>query len=265
MMANVLANSVELALGRGPSLEQVMQTRDSWRDGRMETSPSGSWMVIFPQFVNTSPTVVGELPFRRSLLHSIDRRQLVDAFMAGLVPVAHTLVSPSQPEFADIESSIVAYDYDPRRAAQLIEGLGYVKGGDGYFRDASGQQLAVELRTTGDNDIHRKLILPVADAWQRVGVATEPVVVPVQRQREAEYMVSFPGFLMLLQGNYLLNLPNLQSSRASLPENNYVPIGNYSRYMNPEFDALIDQYSSRFHGRSACRCWAAWWDTSAIG
>ena len=39
-----------------------------------------------------------------------------------------------------IESAIVKYDYDPRKAMQLLAGLGYTKGSDGFLADGSGQR-----------------------------------------------------------------------------------------------------------------------------
>ena len=37
-------------------------------------------------------------------------------------------LGPKEPAYKDVESSVVRYDYDPRRAAQLVEGLQYTKG-----------------------------------------------------------------------------------------------------------------------------------------
>src|SRR5207253_782112 len=79
----------------------------------------------------------------------------------------------------DIHDRVPHYDYDLRRAEQQIADLGYAKRSDGTFYDSAGQRLSVEIRTTGDNASHLKAIFPIADAWQRVGVATEPVVIPV--------------------------------------------------------------------------------------
>lgn len=62
--------------------------------------------------------------------------------------------------------------------------------------------------------------------------------------QDLEYRATFPAFYVQNQGNDLMGLPNLHSSRARLPENRFqVPgNGNWSRYVNPKFDALIDRY-----------------------
>jgi len=238
--ANILAGTVELTMGRNLSLEQAAQIRDQWRDGRMEARLS-NWLVMFPQFLNPSPAVISSVQFRRALLHATDRQQMVDTLEGGLSFVGHSLLSPNQAEFKEIEERLIRYEYDPRKAADMITALGYTKAADGMFRDASGQRLSVEVRTTADNDIHRSTLTAVADYWQRAGVGVEQVIVPIQRQRDREYRANFPGFDMLKNPNDIRALQRLHSSESRLPENNYVG-ANYARYMVPEFDAMLDRY-----------------------
>jgi peptide/nickel transport system substrate-binding protein len=241
LAANVLAGAVDLTLGRGVSLEQALQIRDQWRDGGVDIAFT-SWLVVYPQFLNPSPAVVGELAFRRALLHATDRQAMADTLQAGLVPVAHTFLHPNEPEYREVEQSIVRYDYDPRRASQLIEDLGFTRGTDGVFRDAANQRLALELRTSPEQDIQVKTLFTLADYWQRVGVAAEPIVMAEQRVRDREYVQGFPAFLMYRQPNDPNGLLlRLYSAQTPLPENNFVG-RNHPRYMNAEFDALLDRY-----------------------
>ena len=241
MIANVLANAVDLTLGRGLSLEQAIQTRDQWRDGKIDVSFT-SWIVIYPQFINPSPAVVTNLQFRRALLHAIDRQQMAESLQAGLVSVAHTFLHPNEPEYRDVERSIVRYDYDLRQTAQLMEGLGYTRGADGGYRDAAGQRLSVELRTSPEQDIQQKSVLSVGDHWQRAGIAVEPVIMAAQRTRDREYVQTFPSFMLYRKPNDPnALLVRLTSDQAPLPQNDFVG-RNHPRYMNPEFDAQIGSY-----------------------
>ena len=54
VIANVLAGTVDLTLGRGFSLEQALQAREQWRQGNIDISYM-SWIALFPQFVNPNP------------------------------------------------------------------------------------------------------------------------------------------------------------------------------------------------------------------
>src|SRR5436190_10427491 len=127
LMTNILAGAVELTLGRGFSVEQALQLRDQWHEGKVEYGPR-SWVVNHPQFINPGTPVVTNLQFRRALMYGTERQQLVDSIQGGLSSIAHLYLPPSEPEYAEVQDAAVRYDYDPRRAAQLIEELGYAKG-----------------------------------------------------------------------------------------------------------------------------------------
>jgi len=239
MAANLLAGTVELTLGRTLSLDQGLQMRDQWRDGSMLLR-TANWVVVYPQMLNPTPAIVENAQFRRAMLMAIDRQEMADTILAGLAPVADSYLSPKAPEYRDIESSVVHYPFDPRRSTQILDELGYSRGADGY-RDANGQRLEVELRTTGDLDLHQKMIFPVASYWQAIGVGVDPVVIPIQRQRDREYRSNSPAFELLQQGNDLPGLATLHSRESPVPDNGYTGRSK-NRYRNPEFDALIDRY-----------------------
>src|SRR5207249_1957452 len=83
-----------------------------------------------------------------------------------------SLIAPNQREYREIERSIVRYPYDPRKATQMIEALGYAKGPDGMFRDSAGEPLSLEIRYVTAVDTTRLLSLATADNWKRIGVDT---------------------------------------------------------------------------------------------
>ncbi len=240
LIAHLLSGTVQVTIGRGLSLEQALGLREQWRDGRVETSRANA-IQIHPQFINPTPAVVGDVRFRRALLHAIDREQMVEVLEAGLSTVAHGWLDPDDPEYPRLETRLVKYDFDQRRATQLIDELGYTRGADGGFRDGAGQRLTVEIRTTESNDIQPKSIYPVADAWQRVGVNAEPQITPRQRAQDREYRATFPAFELIRGGSEPRAFRNVHSSEVRTPANLYAG-GNYAGYANPELDALIDRY-----------------------
>jgi peptide/nickel transport system substrate-binding protein len=242
MIANILAGEVELTMGRALSLEQGIQLRDQWRDGKLGVLLS-SWIAGYPQMQNPTPAVVADARFRRALLHGVDRQQLVDTFQAGQSLVAHSYVSPREADYKDVEGAVVRHDYDPRRAVELIESLGYTRGPDGGLRDAGGQRLSLELRTTGGDDLQEKTMFAVSDAWQRLGIAMDPVVVPRQRAQDRDYRANFPGIEQVRQPNDVTPsaLTRYHGAEAAVPDNGYRG-SNRMRYRSAELDALIDRY-----------------------
>src|SRR5439155_19478236 len=117
MAANLLAGAVEATMGRGLSIDQAVQIRDQWKEGRIADLKLTSWARIHPQFLNPTPQLVGELAFRQALIYAIDRQQIADTIQHGLVPVADMLPSPNAPDYPALQSSFVRYGYDARKSA----------------------------------------------------------------------------------------------------------------------------------------------------
>ncbi|MPZ15755.1 MAG: hypothetical protein GEU73_15260 [Chloroflexi bacterium] len=240
LIANVLTGTVQLTMGRGLSTDQAVQLRDQWREGTVDL-PLRSWVVLYPQFIDPTPSIVGDVRFRRALMHAIDRQGLADTIQAGLTSVAHAYLTPTEAEYKDVEGRAIRYDFDPRKATQMIEDIGYSKGTDGMFRDSAAQRLVVEPWTTGETDIHVKTLFPVADNWQQIGVVVEPQVLPQQRAQDRAYRATFPSFLLWRQPNDPVSISRHHSSQIPLPSNNFVGTNN-ARYSDAEWDGLIDRY-----------------------
>jgi peptide/nickel transport system substrate-binding protein len=244
-VANLLTGEVDLTLGRSLlTVEQAQLVKDQWRNARLATSYI-SWAIVHAQFINTNPTIITDVRFRKALIQAIDRQQMVETFMGTQSSVTHSFVDPSSAKFKEIEPSIVKYDYDPRRASQMIEGLGYTKGADGIFVDASGQRLQVPMQTTIRSEINSKMLLSVAEYWKQIGVDNLPTFVPVQQIGDRELRATFPGFEVLGAGDIGVSSESIRryhSSSIPLPENRFQVTGNNPRYRNAELDSYIDRY-----------------------
>jgi peptide/nickel transport system substrate-binding protein len=226
-------------LGRGLSFEQALQVRDRWSEGTVRFGP-GSGIKIFPQLRVPNPAIVGDVRFRRALYYAIDRQQLAETLVAGLAPVSHIILTPGDRDFDVLDPAAVRYPYDPRRALEILRGMGLPEGPDGKFRDPNNQPIVVEVRSTVI-DILQKTALATADDWQKVGISGEYHLTPNQRQNEREYRSTFPGFEVTRSNSGIESLPTFRSSEARTPETQYAGL-NYPNYANAELDALIDRY-----------------------
>ncbi len=239
LVANTLGGGIDIAMGRGISLDQGVTVRDRWPDGSVDMGIPTSAMSIWPQLMNPSPAIMTNVQFRKAMLHALNRQEMVDTIQYGLTAVIHSGTNIREPEFPLIDAQTVKYEYDPRKAAQMLNDLGYVKGSDGQLRDIQGGKLEFEFRTiTGD--INQKTLLASTDQWRSLGVGVEPVTIPSQRQNDRPYRATFPAF-ELLRGPQVFT--NLISSAARVPENNFNGV-NYPRYTNPAFDGLVDRYNA---------------------
>ena len=243
LVANMLAGSVEVILGRSLSGPQAAQLIDHWQGGgRMDLTYS-TWIALYPQFIDPNPPVTLQLPFRQAVLHGTNRQELVDTLLPGQSSVADSWLLPNQPQYKEIEErNVIRFPYDPRRAIELIGGLGYTRGADGWFVDAGGNRLAVEVRTTVGDDAREKMLLAIVDYWKQIGLQGNPVLVPRQQAQDLAYRATFPGFELNRNPPDERGTPNLHSRTIPLAENGYRVTGNRSRYRNAEMDALVDRY-----------------------
>jgi peptide/nickel transport system substrate-binding protein len=237
MVANLMAGALDMTLGRGLNSEQMIMVRDQWKEGVVDAALQNTTS-LNPQLLNPDPPILTEVRLRRALLHGLNRQAIVDAFMGGLVPIAHSIVTPQEREYRDIEQRIVRYDFDPRRAVELLDGLGLSKAPDGMYRDASGRRLSIEILTRSD-PLREKLQQVIIDDWQRVGVFSEPALRAEQRISERALSAGRRGFHFRFGNPY--QFVDWVSRETPLPENNWVG-RNSMRYQNPEYDALIERY-----------------------
>ncbi len=239
LMANILAGTVLVTIGRSVTLDQGLDLREHWRDGVVETRAAG-WYVVYPQMLNPTPALVLDARLRHALWHGIDRGALVETFHGGLSTVADIVVGMDEPEYREVEPFIVRHPYDPRRSAQLLEELGYRRGADGALRDANGDRLALETTSTFD-DMNSKLHFAIADYWRQLGLVIETTIIPVQRVQDQQLRATYPSFEVIGQPHGIEQVQRLHSSQARTPERNYTGSNN-ARYMDPTMDRLIEGY-----------------------
>lgn len=239
IFANVLGGGIETTLGKTVAIEQALEAQNVWREGRIDVAP-GNAVVLRVQFLYAHPPIVLQLPFRQAMEHATNKKEMVDALLGGLAPPGETSIySTREPaELAPARDRVVRYPYDPRRAMQLIDGLGYTRGSDGMYRDSAGQRISVEIRTN-IVDLNQKAALTLQDMWRQVGVEGTLEVFPQSRASDQEYRAKFPAF-ELLRGVALDSVGAFHSRNRKTAENNWR--GGNGGYGNPEYDALVDRY-----------------------
>ncbi len=244
LMSSLLAG-LDMTLGKTLSLDQALQIKEQWQEGAIALRRQ-SWTSLNPQFINPSPQIIGDARFRRALLSALDRQQLSDTVLAGSGAIAHSYVSPDVPLYNIIDPAVVRYNYDPRLAAQAIGRLGFTRGTDGMFVDASGHRLTIPVYTPVQNDIQPKTLGAISDMWLQIGVTTDQVLIPIQRMQDREYLAQFPGLELVERPNHLTvqSIRRFHSSQTPLPENGFRMTGNGARYRSPALDAFIDAYST---------------------
>ena len=242
LLANILAGEIDLTPQASVSMDLGVSVRDQWAGGHIEPYVIGAFS-IYPQFHHPDPVALRDPQFRAALLQSIDRQQMVDEFTHGTSTIAHSVIPTDDPAYPFVKDSIVSYAYDPARATQTIASLGFTRGADGFFRDASGEPLSLKVQSAITSG---KLTLTVADYLNRVGIKSEGVILQSAVATQPEVRYTYTGLDLVNAPIGSTGIVNyLVSAAAPLPERNYrAPNSSVNRgaYVDPEYDLLMRRY-----------------------
>lgn len=252
--ANLLSGSIDYVAGElGLSLDQAISLEG--RRGEAFEFVYRPGLIYEHIDLNLDNPALSDRRVRQALLLAIDREAISDRLFGGRQPAAHGPVSPLDRAFHE---DLPTWDFDPKRARELLERADWQRGSDGVRRNADGDRLEVPLMTTAGNRIRELVQQVIARAWKEVGVEVrsrnEPARVffgeTVSKRR-------FEGGAMFAWISSPENVPRTTLHSEMIPtEENGWSGQNYTGYANPEMDALIDAIEVELDEDARMELWA---------
>lgn len=242
ILANLMAGAAHLTTDESIRLPQGAILRSEW-----EARQAGSVLLRLTGARRTevqlhrervNPPVLLDLRVRRAAAHAIDKEALNQGLIEGLGKPADTLVQPHVEYFPDVERAIVKYPYDLRRTEQLLNEVGYSKGGDGFYASPTAGRFAMELRVLAGSQNEAEIAI-MADGLKHVGFDMSSYVVPAAQIQDGQIRASFPALSTTTGGT----LDSLHSAAIPTPQNRWQG-NNRSSWVNPEYDRLFDAFTT---------------------
>ena len=119
----------------------------------------------------------GNAEFRQAAAHSIDKQRIVDETLHGLGYPQWSSISPATGDFHNPD--VVKYRFDPNKANDILDDLGWVDtDGDGIREDGGGNAIEFQLTTNGiSNEVRGQVTEIIAEGLGNVGIGAmyEPV------------------------------------------------------------------------------------------
>lgn len=112
--------------------------------------------------------------FRKAISYAVNRQAIVDqVFLGAAVPVFGPVTPGNQAWYA---AAGPRYEYDPSRAATLLQGLGLEdRNGDGIREDSTGRPVRFSVLTQQQDTIRMRTLAVVQEQLRRVGITMDIV------------------------------------------------------------------------------------------
>ena len=112
------------------------------------------------------------LQFRRAVAHSIDKAAIVDDVLDGLGYPQWASISPAAGDFHN--PGVRRYEYDPARANQILDRLGWLdRDGNGFREDSAGNEIAFKLVTNSGNTVRERATSIIHRGLLALGIRVE--------------------------------------------------------------------------------------------
>ena len=182
---------------------------------------------------------------RQALSLAVDRKTIVDKLLFGLTTIARGDWDNTPWENKDLK----AVDYNPDRAKQMLDGLGWRAGPDGV-RVKGGQRLAFTHTTTTGSQLRENVQLLVQQNFKDLGIE-----ITIKNQPTDQLFGSYAAGGVWARGGYemggwsqAINLPDPDISARYLSKeiaSEQNPSGaQWYHYSNPQVDELFVKQST---------------------
>jgi peptide/nickel transport system substrate-binding protein len=239
LTANLLSGDIDYIAGElGLALDQAIAF-----EKRLKPS---AWQVIYkPGLIyehidlNLGLPPFNDLRVRQALMYGMNREKINQTLFDGKQPVAATDVNPLDTVYSQ---DVKQYSYDPAAAEKLLDAAGWKTGKEGIRANGRGGKLSFTLSTTAGNKTREVIEQALQSDWKKLGIDVKIENQPARvlfgdTMRERK----FKGGVMFAWTSAPKNIPktNLHSSMIPAAANNYAG-QNYSGYVNPKVDKIID-------------------------
>lgn len=190
----------------------------------------------FALFFNQSQSkALANKNVRLALNYATDRVEIINDAMAGN---AFLIDSPLMGGILDINPNVRSYDYDPDKAASVLQAGGWTAGEDGILAKGKDNRLEVVITTSQWSELGA-VARAVQEQWSKLGVSVTIEALPIPELQQAikdrDYQILLFGEIMTVDPDPFTTWHSSQRQEPGL---------NLALYKNDTVDRLIEEARS---------------------
>ncbi|MFH1454227.1 MAG: peptide-binding protein [Armatimonadota bacterium] len=212
-----------------PLDEQDLKTLNEYSFLKKYEAPEFDYYYL--AFDLTNP-VFKDIDVRRAINHAIDKEKLLNNVAPGMGDIINGPMPKASWAYTD---NVIIYNYDPKKAEELLEKSGYKKGSDGIY-EKDGKKLEFEIMYLQTNPRFHKIGVLIQSFLNTVGIKAS------LRSYETNVMYdkSYPGkFEAVIWDWFETPDPDCYTEWHSSQSGDDGM--NYLSYSNPKVDKLLEQ------------------------
>ncbi|MGI8854344.1 MAG: peptide-binding protein [Thermomicrobiales bacterium] len=147
---------------------------DAKKQTNFDTIPYDTFSFTYIAYnLDPAKTMLFQDPkLRQALSYALDRKSIVDKILNGLGTVG-VGTEPIRSWAYAPDKITTKYDYDPKKAAQMLDDLGWKPGSDG-IRVKDGKKLSFTLNASSGDKVTEGTVSVFQENWKSVGVEMKP-------------------------------------------------------------------------------------------
>ena len=245
LVQGLITNEVDYAMSMTPNNLLTVFKQNPKVTTHSGQDPPYGYMDWWPHslYVNTSKKPFDDKDIRWALSYFIDRQKIIDVSWMGaaeMSPLTMPYYPPLRPYIDSVKDITATYntnEFNPQKAADLLTKKGYKKDAQGFWADAQGQRIKMEIISFGSTG---QAVLPViSELLKRQGIdATFGMPPDFDDQfQKGVYTAAVYGHGGSVRDPYD-TLRLYQSATVAVPGAHQ---SNFTKWVNADYDKIVDQ------------------------
>lgn len=166
LMANILSGDIDAIGATGITFDQGVELSRLGKSKGVEVYFTEGMVWEHIDF-NLDCAIFKDKRVRAAMIYAIDREAIVNQLFEGKQKVAHSWLPPKHYGY---NPDLPKYEYNPKKAIQLLKSAGWKLGKDKILINKKGEKFNITLMSTAGNKVREQVEQILQSYWNKIGI-----------------------------------------------------------------------------------------------